>query len=1074
MRSIINFFLKNAVAANLLMVFLFIIGAFGLSQLKTSFFPETPLTNINIQLVYPGASPEEMEEGIVTKIEENLIGVTGVKRTTSSSSENAASVNVEIQKGYDIDLVIQDVKNAVDQISSFPADLEPPIIYKINPSVQAYIFSLSGDVDLRTLKKTARKMEDDLLALDGISKVTIDGFPDEEIEISFRESDMRAMNLTFDEAVAAVAKTNLLTTGGTIKTQEEELLIRAKNKQYYAEAFEDIVVRSSSDGGLVKLREIADVKDQWQDSPVRSFVNGKTAVIVTVLSTRAEDMFENSNSTQEYLKTFKEANPAFTVSQIRDGKKYLNGRIQFIYKNGAIGFLLVLLLLAMFLNIRLAFWVALAIPISFAGMFLVAAYIGLTINVITTFGMIIVIGILVDDGIVIAENIFQHYERGAKPFEAAREGTLEVLPAVSASILTTVIAFSAFLFIEGRLGDIFSEMAIVISATLIFSLIEGVLILPAHIAHSKALREKPNKVMQFFDGIMSFIKNTLYSPVLKFSMKFPIPTLAICIAGMLVVFGALQGGLIQGTFFPNVQRDDFSVTLEMPAGTSDDQVYAILERIETAAQEVNEEYKEQYFGGEGNVIELIQKSIGPNTYQGKLDFYLMDGEERKEVKNRMVTNAIKEKLGAVPEADKLIFGLGGIFGDPVSISLLSSDAKELEQAVDELKSELRSIADLTDIQDSNKEGLKEVSLNLKPQAYNLGLTLGDIMRSIRQGFFGAEIQRLQRGSDEVKVWVRYKLDDRSSIADLADMRIRTNNGLAVPLRDLVEFETERGVVAINHIDGQREIRVTADVGTDDASVSDINNDIKAIILPKVLAKYPSVGVGFEGQARSNAESIASMRRVMPIVLMCMFFVIIITFSSVSQAMIVFMLIPFSFIGVGLGHWMTSTPISFLSVLGIIALIGIFVNDALVFISTFNSKIKENIDFKTALYETGLSRFRPITLTTVTTVAGLLPILTEKSVQAQFLIPMATSVAFGLIFGTFILLALIPALLVMANKIRLTATTLWTGKDLLPAMVEPAYPNREHPWPLTLIFAILLFASIGALVFIALKVMGKIV
>lgn len=1074
MRGIINFFLKNAVAANLLMVFLFIIGGSGLLQLKTSFFPETPLKNINIQLVYPGASPEEMEEGIVTKIEENLIGVTGVKRTTSSSSENAASVNVEIQKGYDIDLVIQDVKNAVDQISSFPADLEPPIIYKIDPIVEAYIFSLSGDVDLRTLKKTARDIEDDLLNLDGISKVNVGGFPDEEIEISFRETDMRAMNITFDEAVAAVAKTNLLTTGGTIKAKDEELLIRAKNKEYYAEAFEDIVLRSSTNGGLVKLHEIADVKDQWQDSPVRSFVNGESAVIVTVYSTRAEDMFENSNTTQEYLETFEAANPAFTVSQIRDGKKYLEGRIRFIYKNGAIGFLLVLLLLAMFLNLRLAFWVALAIPISFAGMFLIAAYTGLTINVITTFGMIIVIGILVDDGIVIAENIFQHYERGAKPFEAAINGTIEVLPAVSASILTTVIAFSTFLFIEGRLGDVFSEMAIVISATLIFSLIEGILILPAHIAHSKALKEEPNKIMQFFDGIMSFLKNTLYSPILKFSMSFPIPTFAICIAGMLIVMGALQGGLIQGTFFPNVQSDDFSVTLEMPAGTSDEQVYTILEKIETAALRVNEEFKEEYFGGEGNVIELIQKSIGPNSYQGQLDFYLMDGEERKDVKNRMITNAIKAKLGPIPEADKLIFGLGAIFGDPVSISLLSTNADELINAVDDLKNDLTSISDLTDIQDSNKEGLKEVNIQLKEQAYNLGLTLGDIMRSIRQGFFGAEIQRLQRGTDEVKVWVRYQLDDRSSIADLADMRIRTNSGLAVPLRDLVDFETERGVVAINHIDGQREIRVTADVASDDASVSAINSDIESILLPKILAKYPSVSVGFEGQARNNAESMASMQRVMPMILLCMFFVVILAFSSVSQAMIVFMLIPFSFIGVGLGHWMTSTPISFLSILGVIALIGIFVNDALVFISTFNSKIKRKVDFKTALYETGMSRFRPITLTTITTVAGLLPILTEKSVQAQFLIPMATSVAFGLIFGTFILLALIPALIVMANKIQLTATTLWTGKELTPAMVEPAYPDRERNLLLTVVFALLTLASIGVLVFMVLQVMGKVV
>ncbi len=1072
MKNIINFFLKNTVAANLLMVFIFIMGFFGVSQLKTTFFPETPLKNITIQLIYPGASPEEMEEGVVTKIEENLIGVNGVKRTTSSSSENAASINVELTKGFDIDLVLQDVKNAVDQINSFPRDLEPPVIFKLDPLTNAYIFSVSG-ADLRTLKSLARTIEDDLLAKDGISKIDIAGFPEEEIEISFREADMRAMNITFDEAVTTVAQTNLLTTGGTIKAKDEELLIRAKNKNYYAQSFEDIVVRSSSNGGLIKLHQIADVKDQWEDSPSRSYVDGKEAVIVTVYNTRAEDMFDNSNTTQDYLKIFRQKYPNLEVQMIRDGKKYLQGRIEFIYKNGLIGFLLVLVLLAMFLNIRLAFWVALAIPISFAGMFMVASYLGISINVITTFGMIVVIGILVDDGIVIAENIFQHYERGSDAFTAALEGTLEVLPAVSSAILTTVIAFSAFFFIDGFLGEAFSQMSIVVIFTIVFSLIEGVFILPAHIAHSKALKEgEKSKVTQFFDSIMNFFKDYMYGPVLKASMSFPLAVLALCIAGLILVFGAFAGGYIKGTFFPFVQSDNFEIVLEMPAGTPSKDVNTVLEKIEAAAWKADKEFKDSHLAGVKGPIVNIQKSVGPNSYQGKLTLYLINGEERPNLKNRVISGAIKKELGTIHEADKLIFGQGNIFGDPVSISLLSGNAEQLTDAVNELKSELNSIADLTDIQDTNKQGLKEVELTLKPKAYNLGLTLGDIMRSVRQGFFGAEIQRLQRGSDEVKVWVRYKLDDRSSIADLSEMRIRTANGLAVPLRDLVDFNTERGVVAINHIDGQREIRVSADVASDKVSVSDINADIESELLPKILAKYPDVRVGFEGQARDNAETMASMRKVMPLIFLCMFFVIILTFSSVSQALIVFLLLPFGFIGVGLGHWIMGLPISFLSVLGIIALIGIFVNDALVFISTFNSKIKEGLPFEKALYDTGLSRFRPITLTTLTTVAGLLPLMLEKSVQAQFLIPMANSVAFGLIVGTFVLLALIPALLTIANSIRLFSFSLWTGETYQPEMVEPAYEGRNHPWFLTLIFALITLALIASLVMMAFKVTGS--
>ena len=1070
MRSVISFFLKNSVAANLLMVFLLIVGIFSLLQIKTTFFPEQPSRFINIQTVYPGASPEEMEEGVVTKIEENMIGIKGVKRTSSTSNENSANVIVEVERGFDIDLAVQDVKNAVDRINSFPISMEPPIIFKQEQLAESYIFSLSADLDLKTLKSYARIAEDELLAIDGISNVKLDGFPAEEIEISFRESDMRALNITFDEAVSAVAQTNLLSTGGTIKTEKEELLIRAKNKNYYASEFRDIIIRSSQNGGLIRLDQIANVEDKWEDNPTRTYVNGDPAVLVTVYNTLEEDMFQNSNSTETYLKDFNKKYPEITTTMIRNGKQYLNTRINFLKENGLIGFVLVLVLLALFLNLRLAFWVALAIPLSFAGMFIAASYLGITINVISTFGMIVVIGILVDDGIVIAENIYQHYERGAKAMDAALNGTMEVLPAVTSAIITTVVAFSTFFFIDGFLGDVFKELAIVVIFTLIFSLIEGALILPAHIAHSKALREgNGSAVTQFFDSIMDFMRHKMYGPILNFSMKFPIPTLSICIAGLLLVVGAFQGGLIKGTFFPFVQQDDFRIDLELPSGAREAEVFTLLDSINKAAWATNDELSEEYYGGEKNIIEKVEMTVGPNTNVGRMRVYLLNGEEREGLSNRIVTKTMREKLGPIHDAKKLIFGLGNIFGDPVSISLLSTNSEALSAAVKELKSEMTKIPDLVDIDDSNKIGLKEVSLNLKPKAYNLGFTLGDIMRYVRQGFFGAEIQRLQRGQDEVKVWVRFAEEDRSSLTDLSLMRIRTPQGQSIPLADLVSFETERGVLSINHIDGQREIRVTADVGNDKASVSDINSDINTVLIPRVLEKYPDVKVGIEGQARDQQEVMASMQRVLPMILLVMLFIIIITFSSVSQALIVFMLIPFGFIGVGFGHWFMGLPISLLSILGVIALIGIFINDALVFISTFNNKIKVGNNFKTALYDTGVSRFRPITLTTATTVAGLLPLLLDNSVQAQFLIPMAIAVAFGLMIGTFFLLVLIPALLSMANVIRRFSTQLWIGEPVSAVSVEPAYEDRIHPWGLTLIFAIVFLAFIAMLVFACLQI-----
>lgn len=1067
MKGIINFFLRNAVAANLLMVFIFIMGYFGLRQLKTTFFPENPSRIISIQLVYPGASPEEMEEGVVNKIEENLVGIAGVKQTTSVSSENVANITVEAERGADTDLVLQDVKNAVDRISSFPTSMEPPVIYKrINYSA-SYIFSISGDMDLRTLKKYARIAEDDLLAIDGISKVELTGFPEEEIEISFRESDMQSLNITFDEAVAAVAQNNLLTTGGTIKTDTEELLIRAKNKSYFAQELSDIPVRSNPNGGVIYLHQIANIKDQWEDNPSRSYVNQNPAIIINVSNTTDEDMFQNADNTKEYLKTFKQKFPLVEVTEIRDGKKYLNGRIEFIKENGLIGFFIVLILLAVFLNWRLAFWVALAIPISFAGMFMMAPQMGVAINVISTFGMVVVIGILVDDGIVIAENIFQHYERGSPPMKAALDGTLEVLPAVTAAIVTTVIAFSTFYFVDGFLGDVFPQLSTVVIFTLVFSLIEGALILPAHVAHSKALIEgNDNPISRIFNGFMDFLKEKLYAPVLKLAMVYPFPTLAACIGGLMITLGAMTGGIIKGTFFPVVQSDNFGVNVELPAGTRAGEITAVLDKIETAALAANQELKDKYFNGEKDVIEVIQTNVGPTSYQGNMTFYLLKGEERDSTDNRKIVETIKRKLGRVDGVDKLIFNMGNIFGDPISISLLGTNPEELNSAVENLKAEIAKVDGVVDIQDSDKEGLKELSLELTEKAKSLGFTLNQIMRFVRQGFFGSEIQRLQRGQDEVKIWARYDLEDRSSIYDLLNMRVRTATGQAIPLRELIVFKPDRSVVSINHINGQREIRVSADVDSDKVSVSDVNADINAVLIPKVLAKYPSVKVNFEGQAKENAETMASLMQVSTIVMICIFFVIVLTFSSVSQAMIVFMLIPFGFIGVGFGHWFMGQPISLLSILGVIALIGILVNDALVFISTFNANIKRGMSFSEALYETGISRFRPILLTTVTTLAGLMPLLLEKSVQAQFLIPMAISVAFGLLLSTIILLVMIPALMKISNRLKIFTNYLWTGEMVASRMVEPANPDRSHPWVVTLIAAVFLLGLIGVVVVMA--------
>ena len=470
MRSIINYFIKYEIAANLLMVAIVIMGIAGASSMKSTFFPEVESRNISIQIVYPGSSPEEIEEGVINKIEENLKGLTGVERVTSVSSENAGSVTVEVARGYDTDVILQDVKNAVDRINSFPVDMEPAVIYKRENLGFAISFSISGNVDLKTLKQYGRKVEDELLSKEGISKVELSGFPDEEIEIAFREKDLRTYNLTFQQASNAVRAANIEVTGGTVKGKEEELLIRAKNKEYYAEGLRDIVVKQTPEGGVIYLHQIADIQDKWADSPNRSFMNGEPSVVVSIQNTLEEDMITITDLVRAYIEEFNEANNVVKATIIRDGSIVLRQRTQLLIENGILGFVIVAILLAMFLHWRLAFWVALAIPISFAGMFICANLLDVTINVISLFGMILVIGILVDDGIVIGENIYQKYEKGVPRMKAAIDGTMEVLPAVFSAIVTTVVAFSTFLFLDGRLGDFFREMAIVVIFSLIFSL----------------------------------------------------------------------------------------------------------------------------------------------------------------------------------------------------------------------------------------------------------------------------------------------------------------------------------------------------------------------------------------------------------------------------------------------------------------------------------------------------------------------------------------------------------------------------------------------------------------------------
>lgn len=1047
MKNFIAYFIKYPVAANLIMFGILILGVVSLLQMKATFFPEFESRNINIQLIYPGASPEEVEEGIINKIEENLKGLTGIERYTSTSSENAGTVNVEVLKGYDIETILQDVKNEVDRINSFPVGMEPPVIYKQESLGRAISFALTGDgVSLGALKRTARQVEDDLLAFDGLSKVTLSGFPDEEIEIAFREADLQAYGLTFADAANAVRRTNVDITGGTVKGTEEELLLRARNKEYYADGLKDIVVKTTQDGGIVRLRQVATVKDRWADSPNRTYLDGSPSVNISVQNTLQEDMLAITDNVKSYIDEFNQRNPDIRAEIISDASITLRQRIQTLINNGWQGFLIVCLLLAVFLHWRLAFWVALSIPISFAGMFIIASAMGVTLNVISLFGMILVIGILVDDGIVIGENIYSYHEKGVPRIRAAIEGTSNVLGAVFAAILTTVIAFSSFFFLDGSLGDFFPEMAIVVIFSLVFSLVEGAVILPTHVAHSKAMdaNAKPNAVQRAFDQLMDLLRDKLYGPVLGWTMRNKFISLCIAVAILMGSFGMVAGGFVKTTFFPIIPGDEISITLQLPAGTPEVQTKQLLDKIAATAEEVGREVSlESYGNNVKQAVERIEVKVGPSTYQGTITVALRPGVDLEPVTQADMTKAIRQAVGPVDQAEVLSFGGRSFFGKPVSISLTGSDIAELEAATQELKDELALMPELADVVDNNQEGLREMNISLKEKARLLDLDLQDIVGQVRSAFFGTEAQRLQRGEDEVRVWLRYGEGERRSLSDLNNMRIRLAGGAEYPLSEIVELSPQRGVIGINHVDGRREVKIEADISDVSVSVTDANAQIQDVILPQVLDRYPGVSTVDGGQVRNQKKTGASLALVMPIVFGLMFFVIAITFRSVLQALILFLLIPFGFIGVIGGHWLMDKPMSLFSGLGIIALIGIIVNDGLVFVAKYNDNLRDGMSMMDALQDAGRSRFRPILLTSVTTFAGLAPLLLNKSRQAQFLIPMAISVAFGLLAITFILLILLPALLVLLNRFRYNWEVAKNPDvDLEYHEVEPAYKHQN--------------------------------
>lgn len=1025
MKQIVTYVIKYPVVGNLIMLLFILFGILAFSNLKYNFFPDTPVENIKVQVAYPGASPEEVEEGIVYKIEDNLKGVIGVERVTSVSSENFADITVELVSGADPNVMLQEVKNAIDKVSSFPQTIEQPVVFKLESFNFAISFAVNGDVDLTVLKQTAERIERDLLRSEFISQVGITGYPEREIEIGLTENALRRYNLSFEQVRSAIARANIDLTGGTVEAENEDILIRARSKTLELEQIKRIVLKSDTNGRTITVGDVAQVQEKWEDNnPARRFLDGRPAAVVSVQTTVDEDILAAANFVKAYINRFNEEHDNLQIDIIRDGSVTLQERIDLLVNNGLLGAFMVFALLALVLHHRLAFWTALGIPISFLGLFIFMLFMGYTINVISLFGMIIVVGILVDDGVVVSENIYRLHEEGYDRFTAAIKGTLEVVPSITSGVLTTVTIFSIFFMVEGRVGNVLSDIAFVVIVTLLMSLIEAFLILPAHIAHSKAMGKdvKPNALQRFMDKVMHFLIHKSYKPVIKFVIRHPYFPIAAIFGVLIASIGLIRGGFVKTTFFPIVEQDYINITLELPSGANEDRTMASLDKIEAAVKQVNAEYREEY--GRDAVLN-IDRTLGPRTNQGTLTLILLTSEFR-ELRAFELNSRFRETLGQLPEAEKLAFTTATPFGDPISIALIGDDLDQMRGAKEMLIEQMRANPSFKDVNSNDSPGNKELQLTLTDRARALGLTLSEVMSQVRAGFFGAEVQRLQKGEDEIRVWVRYTDRERSTIAALQDMRIRTQAG-TFALLELAELREERGVININHLDGFREIRISADVGNLNVSIPDELAALEATVFPQIMERYPDVKFQFEGQSRETDKTRRSATKVLPVLLGIMFALIIFTFRSFSQTAMIFIIIPFSLTGVIIGHWIHGVQIGVLSFLGVIALIGVLVNDSLVFVNALNQRLKYGEKLIEAVYNTGLSRFRPIVLTTVTTVAGLAPIITETSFQAQFLIPMAISIAYGLAYATTLTLIMLPGLVMINNRIKSVIHWLKTGE-----------------------------------------------
>ncbi|WP_044208303.1 efflux RND transporter permease subunit [Flammeovirga sp. OC4] len=1049
MKKLITTFVEKPFYAHMSLLLIILLGGIATYSMRKASFPLIESRIITVSVMYQGASPKEMDEGVTTLIENEIRGIPGIKETRSVSAENMATVTVTTEAKADIDEVLTDVKNAVDGISNFPAGAEKPSVSKTRATTSAMFLDLKGE-NLRDLKNYAQRIEDDFLASGKISQIAISGFPNTEISVEVDEDLLRRYNISIDDIKTAISNNNLDITGGTIKNEREEIAVLARYRSSNPEDIKDIVVRATADGRVIKVGDLANVHYQFADVPNAVWMNGKNAISIQISKLHTEDLQNISEYINEYKEEFNASHDDAELIIGFDFLSVVNTRLDTLVENGLLGIILVVITLSLFLSFRLSLWVAWGIPSSFLGMFIFASLMGVTLNMISLFGMILIIGILVDDGIVIGENIFTHYEMGKSPINAAIDGTMEVIPAVLTSVSTTIIAFFPFLFLESGL-EMMAEMALVVILCLLFSIFEGMFLLPAHVSSPKVLtprkdNSKFNKVRRALDSVIFTFRDKIYVPILRFLLDHKWFGISIPVAAIIITVGLIGGRVIELTFFPSPPGDFFNIDLALKPGIHQDTTKTYLMRYEDAVWEANEELKKEY-DTDFEFFEHTFVSLGSafsgsesGTHTGSV-FVIMEDLTDSPIDASTIKAKVNEIIGEEPTARKLSVGANNMWGAPVSISLLGYNYEELEEASDYLKAELNEHTSLYNVMDNNQIGGQEIRLRLKPKAYALGFTEASLMSQVRNGFFGAEAQRLQVNKDEIRIYVRYKKENRNTLGDLERMRIRTVEGL-YPLSLLADFDVTRGPVAINHYNGEKEIKVDAYMLNAQDPVIPIIEDLEKTVLPEMAGLFPSVRYEYQGQLKSSKEDSQELVNTYAIAFLLIIMILMLHFRSFTQAGIVLAMIPLGIIGAMWGHGIEGQTISMFSMLGMVALSGTIINDAVVYLSKFNQDLLSGMKFDDALINAGKSRFRPILLTTLTTTIGLYPMILETSPQSRFLVPVAISLAYGIMIGTVFILTILPVLVKVINDARRGKKWVLTGKKPSREEVENVFTEIE--------------------------------